>query len=68
LLTTLAILAADAYLRAMPRKPLSVPPAAAKAFVKNPRAFHAAQTGLKKGESAARQLRALREHLQPGYG
>jgi hypothetical protein len=50
----------------MPRKELSVPPAAARAFVKDMRAFHAAKTGFEKDEIAARQLHALREHLQPG--
>ena len=49
----------------MSRKQLEVPPAAAKAFVKDMRAFHAAKTGLEKDEIAARQLHALREHLGP---
>ena len=51
---------------AMPRKPLEIPPAAARAFAKDMRAFHAAKTGFDKDEIAARQLHALREHLRPG--
>jgi hypothetical protein len=50
----------------MPRKQLEVPPAAAKAFVKDMRAFHVAKTGFERDEIAARQLHALREHLRPG--
>ena len=50
----------------MPRKPLELPPAAARAFVKDMRAFHAAATGLEKDEIAARQLHALREYQRPG--
>jgi hypothetical protein len=50
----------------MPRKQLEVPPAAARAFVKDMRAFHAAKTGFEKDEIAAAQLHALREHLPRG--
>jgi DNA topoisomerase IB len=50
----------------MPRKPLDLPPAAARAFVKDMRAFHAAATGFEKDEIAARQLHALREQQRPG--
>jgi hypothetical protein len=39
----------------MPHKPLEVAPAAARAFVKDMRAFHAAKTGLAKDEIAALQ-------------
>jgi hypothetical protein len=49
----------------MPRKPIEIPPAAAKAFVKDMRAFHAAATGLERDAIAARQLHALREHQRP---
>ncbi len=49
----------------MPRKPIDMPPAAARAFFKDMRAFHAAKTGLEKDAIAARQLHALREHLGP---
>lgn len=51
-------------LRPMPRKPIEIPPAAARAFLKDMRAFHAAKTGLEKDEIAAHQLHALREHLR----
>lgn len=50
----------------MSRKPIEIPPAAAKSFVKDMRAFHAAKTGFEKDEIAARQLHALREHLPRG--
>jgi hypothetical protein len=50
----------------MPRKPLEVPPAAARSFVKDMRAFLAAKDGLMRDEIAARQLHALREHLPRG--
>jgi hypothetical protein len=43
----------------MPRKPIEIPPAAARAFVKDMRAFHAAKTGLERDEIAVRQLRAF---------
>ena len=45
----------------MPRKSLEVPSSAARAFVKDMRAFHAAKTGFDKDEIAARQLTALKE-------
>jgi hypothetical protein len=50
----------------MPRKPIEIPPAAARAFVKDMRAFHAAKNGFERDEIAVRQLRALRKHLPPG--
>jgi hypothetical protein len=50
----------------MPRKPIDILPATARAFVKDTRAFHAATTGFEKDEIAARQLHALGEHLRPG--
>jgi hypothetical protein len=50
----------------MPRKPVEIPPAAARAFVRDMRAFHAAATGFEKDEVAARQLHALRGHQRPG--
>jgi hypothetical protein len=49
----------------MPRKQLEVPPAVARAFVKDMKAFFAAKTGFEKDEIAARQLHALREHQGP---
>jgi hypothetical protein len=51
---------------AKPRKPLEIPPAVARAFAKDIRAFHAATTGLERDEIAARQLHALQEHQRPG--
>ena len=51
---------------AMPRKPLELPPAAARNFVCDMRAFHTAATGFERDEIAARQLHALREHLPRG--
>ena len=56
-----------AYLLDMPRNPLEIPPAAARAFVEDMRAFHRAKTGLERDEIAARQLRALREHQGAHY-
>ena len=50
----------------MPRKPLELPPAAARAFVQDMRAFFAAKTGFERDEIAARQLHALWEHLPRG--
>ena len=49
----------------MPRKPIEIPPAAARAFVKDMRAFFAEKSALKRDEIAARQLTALREHQGP---
>ena len=51
----------------MPRKPIEIPPAAARAFMRDMRAFHAAKTGRERDEIAARQLRALREHQGAHY-
>jgi hypothetical protein len=63
-----AISALAPYLRAVPRKQLDVPPAAARAFVKDMRAVQAAATVFERDETAARQLDALRKHLRPGSG
>jgi hypothetical protein len=52
--------------RDVPRKPIEIPPVAAKAFVKDMRAFHAVATGFERDEIAARQLHPLREHLPRG--
>jgi hypothetical protein len=49
----------------MPRKPLEVPPAVARAFVEDMRAFFAEPNSLKRDEIAARQAWALKQHL-PG--
>ena len=50
----------------MPRKPIEIPPTAARAFVKGMKAFHRAKTGFEMDEIAVRQLHALREHLPRG--
>ena len=46
----------------MTRKPLDLPPAVARAFVKDMKAFFAVEDGNKQDAIAVRQLRALREH------
>jgi hypothetical protein len=48
------------------RKPVEIPSAAAKAFMKDMRAFLAEPNAIERDEIAARQLLALREHLRPG--
>ena len=49
----------------MPRKPIEIPPAAARSFVKDMRAYHATNNSIKKDEIAARQAWLLSEHLGP---
>ena len=44
----------------MPRKPTELPPAVARRFVGDMRAFHAEPNAIKRDEIAARQLHALR--------
>ena len=46
----------------MPRKPLQLPPAVARDFVREMRAFFAAKGQLKQHEIAARQLHLLKQH------
>lgn len=46
----------------VPRKPIEIPPASARALIADIRAFHRAKTGFEKDEIAARQLHALRKH------
>ena len=46
----------------MPRKELELPPAVARNFVKDMRAFFAEKSTIKADAIAARQLHALREH------
>jgi hypothetical protein len=47
----------------MPRKPIELPPEAAKAFVRDMRAFFkAGGTGVKADGIAANQLHALKQH------
>ena len=57
-----AIRCRAAYLRAMPRKPLELPPEVARRFVRDMRAYFAAPNSLKRDEIAANQLHALRQH------
>ncbi|MGJ5149899.1 hypothetical protein [Bradyrhizobium sp. HKCCYLR1023] len=52
----------------MARPPLELPPAVARAFMADLAAYRAAATGFDKDAIAARQLRALREHLRPSDG
>ena len=53
------------YLSTMPRKPLELPNAVARAFVDDMRAFFAEPNAIKRDEIAARQLHAFREHQGP---
>ncbi len=47
------------------RKPLDLPPAVAKAFVKDMRAFFKEENAVKRDEIALRQLHALRAFERP---
>jgi hypothetical protein len=55
-------LAMDTYILLMPGKPMELPPAVARAFVKDMRAFLAEENAIKRDEIAARQLHALTQH------
>jgi hypothetical protein len=55
---------APTYLKAMPSKPIELPPRVAQAFVKDMRAFFAAPSSCRM-RFAARQLQALNEHRRP---
>ena len=48
---------------AIPRKPIELPPAVARAFVKDMRAFLAEENAIKRDEIASRQLHALKQHI-----
>jgi hypothetical protein len=54
-----------AYVWLMPRKPIELPPAAARSFVRDMRAFHETNDSIKRDEIAARQAWLLSEHLGP---
>ena len=54
-----------AYLALMPRKPIELPPAVARSFAKDMRAYHATKDTMKRDEIAARQAWLLSEHLGP---
>jgi len=45
--------------------PLELPPAVARSFMKDLRAFHDEPTAIKRDEIAARQLYALRDYQGP---
>ena len=49
----------------MSAKPLDLPPAAARAFMKDMRAYFAEDDGTKRDAIAARQLHALKEFQGP---
>ena len=48
---------APAYIRRMPRKPIELPPAVARAFVRDMRAFFADKDSIKRDEIAPRLAR-----------
>jgi hypothetical protein len=50
-------------LKAMPRKPIELPPAVARAFVRDMNAYFAETNLIKRDEIAIRQLVALNEYL-----
>jgi hypothetical protein len=52
----------------MPREPIEVPPAVARRFVEDIRAFHAEPNAIKADEIAARQLHALKQHYTGKLG
>ena len=54
----------------MPLKPIElvIPPVAAKAFVRDMKAFFKASGQLKQDEIAAKQVWLLKQHLRPGRG
>ena len=49
----------------MPRKPIELPPAVARSFVADLRAFFAVKDSIKRDEIAARQVWLLNQHLGP---
>jgi hypothetical protein len=57
-----AIPAPPSYISIMPLKPVELPPAVARAFVKDMRAFFAEPSAIKHDEIASRQLFALKQH------
>jgi hypothetical protein len=50
----------------MPRKLIELPPAVARDFLADKRAFFAETSSIKKDEIAARQAWLLNQHLKPG--
>jgi len=63
---TLAKIGSAEYLSAMLRKEIVIPPAAAKAFIRDMKAFFKAKGQLEHDEIAAKQLWLLKEHLPRG--
>jgi hypothetical protein len=51
-----------AYIQAMPRKPIELPPAVALRFVDDMHSFHAEPNAIKADEIATRQQHALRQN------
>jgi hypothetical protein len=49
----------------MPRKPIDLPPAVARRFVKDMLAYFAEPNSIKRDEIATRQLHALRQYQGP---
>jgi len=49
----------------MPRKPIELPPAVARQFVEDMRAFYAEKNPIKRDEIAGRQMYSLREYQGP---
>jgi hypothetical protein len=49
----------------MPRKPLELPPAVARRFVEDMRAYFAEPNSIKRDSNAGRQMRALRVYQRP---
>jgi hypothetical protein len=62
-----AIVGRRAYIQAMP-KFIELPPAVARRFVEDMRAFHAESNAIKRDEVAARQLHTLRQHYTGSCG
>jgi hypothetical protein len=54
-----------AYIRRMPRKPIELPPAIARRFMEDLRAFFAEESPIKRDEIAGRQMAVLREYQGP---
>ena len=48
----------------MPLKSIELPPAAARRFIEDMRAFHAEPNAIKQDEIATRQLHALKQHYR----
>ena len=51
-----------AYIQSMPRKPIELPPAVARSFVRDMKAFHAEKSPLKRDDIASRQIHVLRQY------